>query len=274
MLARLPSGASVTSADVSAEALQLPPQSREQLFSRAPEVARAAQNILVRKELARQAEAEGLLQDPAVEAALRAARERVLAEALLARREGAPPDQASLERLARNQYDAAPEKYRTPEEVRVRHILVAAKACDAERRAQELLAQARQPGTDFAALARADSDDAGSAERGGDLGFFPRGKMAPEFETAAFALKQPGDLSDVVRTEFGFHIIRLEDRRPAGLLPFEKVREGLIKGLSESSRRARRQESIDRITAEVQLNREAIDALVASAGKSTAPRER
>ncbi len=158
--------------------------------------------------------------------------------------------------------------------MRVRHILVAAKACDAERRAQELLAQARQPGTDFAALARADSDDAGSAERGGDLGFFPRGKMAPEFETAAFALKQPGDLSDVVRTEFGFHIIRLEDRRPAGLLPFEKVREGLIKGLSESSRRARRQESIDRITAEVQLNREAIDALVASAGKSTAPRER
>lgn len=269
VLARVPSGAQVTAADIVAEAQQLPPQSRAQLLSRAPEVAKAAQNILVRKELARQA--EGLLNDPKVEAALRAARERVLAEAVLARAEGEPPDRATLERLARNQYDAAPaEKYRTPEEIRVRHILIAAKACDADKRAQELLALARQPGADFAALARANSDDPGSAERGGDLGFFSRGKMAAAFEAAAFELKQPGELSDVVKTDFGFHIIRLEERRPAARQPFEAVRDSLVKGLADSGTRTRRQEAIDRITAEVQLNREAIDALAAAGGDPAA----
>lgn len=270
VLASVPSGVQVTTADIVAEAQQLPPQARAQFLSRAPDVARAAQNVVLRRELARQAEIEGLQKDPKVEAALRAARERVLAEAALARSEGAPLDRAAVERLARNQYDAAPDKFSTPEEIRVRHILVAAKACDADNRAQELLGLARQPGADFAALAKANSDDPGSAERGGDLGFFARGKMAAAFEAAAFDLKQPGDLSDVVKTEFGFHIIRLEERKPAGRQPFETVREGLMKSLADSASRSRRQEAVDKITAEVQINRDAIEALAAASGDSRA----
>lgn len=270
VLARHPAGVTVTAGDLLWEAQQLSPAARQRLLSAPPEIAKAAQSLVVRRELALRAEREGLLDDPKVQAALRAARERVLAETMLARTEGDPPDRATLEKLARNEYDASPDKYRTQEEVRVRHILVAAKACDAEKRAQELLAQARQPGADFAALATAHSDDPGSANKGGDLGFFARGKMTPEFEAAAFGLRQPGDVSDVVKTEFGYHIIRLEERRPSGLLPFETVRDGLVRTLAETHSRTRRQEAIDRILAETQLDRDAIEAL-AAAGRAPAP---
>ena len=266
-IASVSGGASpVTTEQLLLEAQQLSPQARSVLFSNPAEAGQFARNMLLRRELARQAEAVGLQGDPKVAAALRAARERVLSEAMLARAEGTPPDRATLERLARNQYDAAPQRFDTPEQIRVRHILVGMKTCDAESRARELLSQARQPGADFAALARANSDDAGSATRGGDLGLFGRGKMAPAFEAAAFALKQPGDISEVVRTDFGYHVIRLEERRPAARQPFEAVRDGLVSSLAEGEVRTRRQLLIDKAGGGIQLDTEAIEALIASGG--------
>ncbi len=272
VVASIPGGVAVTANDLTEEVLRLPPQVQAQALQRPADVARLAQNLLIRRELARQAEAEGLDKDPKVAAALRAARERVLSEAALARAEGTPPDRQTLERLARNQYDATPEKYDTPEQVRVRHILVSAKACEPEVRTRELLAQARQPGADFAALAKANSDDPGSAARGGDLGFFSRGKMAAAFEAAAFALQKPGDLSDVVKTEFGYHVIRLEERKPAGRQPFEAVRDELVKSFAEAETRSRRQDAVEKITATVQFDREAIDAMVTSRPPAARPK--
>lgn len=189
----------------------------------------------------------------------------------MARAEGAAADRAALERLARNQYDAEPQKFDTPEQVRVRHILVSAKACEPEAKARELLAKARQPGTDFAALAKENSDDPGSAARGGDLGFFARGQMTAAFEKAAFALKQPGDLSEVVKTEFGYHVIRLEERKAAERQPFEAVRDNLVKGLAESESRARRQVVLDQITAAIQFDRDAIEAVAAGGSGGAKP---
>jgi peptidyl-prolyl cis-trans isomerase C len=250
---------------------RLPPQGQAQVLGRPADVVRLSQNLVTRRELARRAEAEGLQDDPKVAAALRAARERVLSEAALEKAEGAPPDRATLERLARNQYDAAPKKFETPEQVHVRHILVSAKACEAEAKARDLLARAKQPGADFAALAQANSDDPGSASRGGDLGFVGRGKMVPAFEQAAFALKQPGDLSDVVKTDFGYHVIRLEERKPAALQPFDAVRDDLVKSIAQSEARARRQLVLDQIGGTIQFDLEAIEALVAS-GPASKPR--
>ena len=265
VLASLPGGgAPVTAEQLLLEAQQLSPQGRGQLLGSPAEIGQFARNMLLRRELARQAEMLELAKDPRVAAALNAARERVLSDAMLARAEGPLPDRAALERLARNQYDAAPQKFDTPEQIRVSHVLVAAKACDAEVKASALLTQARQPGADFGALARANSDDVSSAVRGGDLGFFGRGKMVPAFEAAAFALQQPGDISDVVRTDFGFHIIRLEERKPAGRQPFEAVREGLVKSLAEGEARSRRQQFVEKLGAGIQLDPQAIEALVAS----------
>ncbi len=271
VVASIPGGAAVTEQDLKEEALRLPPKAQAQVLSRPSEAAKFAQNVLVRRELARRAEADGLQNDPKVAAALRVARDRVLSDAALDRAEGTPPDRAALERLARNQYDADPSKFDTPEQVRVRHILVSAKACEAQARARQLLEQARQPGADFAALAQANSDDPGSAARGGDLGFFGRGRMTKDFETAAFALKQPGDLSDVVKTEFGYHVIRLEERKPAVRQPFEEVRDGLVKGLAESESRSRRQQAVDQITAAIKFDTEALESLAGGRSAGVKP---
>jgi peptidyl-prolyl cis-trans isomerase C len=118
-----------------------------------------------------------------------------------------------------------------PEEVRVRHILLTWKplgtrddrAAIREKMAP-ILEQARGGG-DFAGLARRHSEDS-NAPDGGDTGFFHRGQMVPAFEKAAFALA-PGEVSDMVETPFGVHILRLEERRPARLLPLDEVREQL-----------------------------------------------
>jgi peptidyl-prolyl cis-trans isomerase C len=261
-------GVVVTSDDVADEVSRLPPPAQATALSRPAELARISQNIALRRELTRRGEAAGLAQDAKVAAALRAARERILSEAMLERAEGAPPEGTVLERVARNEYDAAPEKFDSPEQVRVRHILVSAKACDAEVKARDLLALAKQPGADFAALAGAHSDDPASAGRGGDLGFFARGRMKPEFETAAFALKQPGDLSDIVKTEFGYHVIRLEERKPAQRQPFEAVRADLVKRIAQREAKNRRQLLIDEISGQIQFDREAIEAMAAGGSRA------
>jgi peptidyl-prolyl cis-trans isomerase D len=93
----------------------------------------------------------------------------------------------------------------------------------AKARADSLLAAIRKDGGDFAELARRFSQEPGAPTSGGDLGWFGRGRMVKEFEAAALALK-PGEISPVVKTQFGYHIIKLEDRKPAGLKPFDEVR--------------------------------------------------
>ena len=120
-------------------------------------------------------------------------------------------------------YLANPAAFEMPEQVRARHILVEvgetddAQARQAKRlKAEGLLAQLKS-GTSFEDLARAASD-CPSAPQGGDLGFFQRGQMVPAFEEAAFSLK-PGELSGVVETPFGYHLIRVEERREAGKVP-------------------------------------------------------
>ena len=125
-----------------------------------------------------------------------------------------------------------------PEQVRVRHILLTWKPMgtrDDRAAIREqmvpILEQARG-GTDFAALAREYSDDSATAQNGGDTGLFHRGQMVPAFEAAAFAL-QPGEISDLVETPFGVHILRLEERHEARLLPLDEVREQLREHIRE-----------------------------------------
>ena len=130
--------------------------------------------------------------------------------------------------------------YSSKEERRARHILInaAAKAPAAERetakaKANALLTQLRSaPGT-FADVARKNSQDAGSAPNGGDLDFFQRGTMVKPFEDAAFSLKK-GDISDVVESEFGYHIIQLTDVKPSVQRPFAQVKPEIEAELKKS----------------------------------------
>ena len=137
------------------------------------------------------------------------------------------------EEALRQLYDDQPERFITPEERQARHILISLPAdadedaLAASRGEAEAILQRLENGEDFGELAKAESDDPGSAGNGGDLGFFGRGLMTPEFEQAVFALEK-GARSDIVRSPFGFHIIELTDIQPEVAQPFDEVRSVLV----------------------------------------------
>ncbi|EPZ8229860.1 peptidylprolyl isomerase [Vibrio alginolyticus] len=116
-------------------------------------------------------------------------------------------------------YDEHLNKYSSEEQRRVAHILVEG---DDEAKAQAILDELNA-GADFSALAQDKSDDFGSTENGGDLGWIERDVMDPAFEEAAFALKNPGDTSGLVKSDFGYHIIKLEELKDSVAKPFEEV---------------------------------------------------
>ena len=127
-------------------------------------------------------------------------------------------------------YEQNASRYTQAEERHARHILVkaekempAAEREKARAKAEKLLAAVRAKPASFAVVAKADSDDTGSAEQGGDLGFFGRGAMVKPFEDAVFAMR-PGEISPVIETDFGYHIIQLVDVRGGEKQPFETVR--------------------------------------------------
>lgn len=220
-------GVTVTASDLDGDMQRIPAESRKAVMSQPDSVAQMASNLYVRRALAAEAEKAGLAADPIVAAALRLARDRVLSDAQLARIDEAnKPDEAALERYASNAYKAEPARFAAPEQTRVRHILIRTATTDARAKAEKLLAELKG-GADFDALARTHSEDPGSAVRGGDLGFFGPGRMVSPFEEAVKKLQKPGDLSGIVETQFGFHIIRFEERRSAGQLPYSEVKEAL-----------------------------------------------
>ena len=121
------------------------------------------------------------------------------------------------EEAIRADYDAFVAQFQPAEEIHASHILVETKE-EADAIKAELDA-----GGDFATIAQEKSIDPGSGANGGDLGFFSKGMMVPEFETAAFALANPGDISAPVQSQFGFHIIKLEEKRESSPPTFEQV---------------------------------------------------
>jgi len=125
---------------------------------------------------------------------------------------------------AKKFYDQQVGNAKAQEEVRARHILV-----DSETLAQELQGRIAK-GEDFVALAKEHSKDPGSKGDGGDLGYFGRGQMVPVFEETAFALK-PGEVSAPVKSQFGWHLVKLEDRRARGAPPFETIKDRLVASL-------------------------------------------
>ncbi len=251
----------ITTADVLADVQRLPAETRKTMLARPDSLSQLASGLYQRRALAAQAEQTGVGADPQTQASIRIGRDRVLSDALLARIDkAAVPEDAALDALALNTYRVKPERFHRPEEIRVRHILLRGTDNATRAKANELLAQLRQ-GADFATLARQQSADAGSAARGGDLGFFARSRMVPAFEAAAFALKKPGDLSAIVETNFGLHIIRLEERHDAGIRPFDEVKDELRKEISAGLIKAAREQEVKRLLSTARFNDAAFQAL-------------
>jgi peptidyl-prolyl cis-trans isomerase C len=155
-------------------------------------------------------------------------------------------------------YESNKDKMKHPEQVRASHILLrVAKDAPADQKqavkakAQELDAQAKK-GEDFAQLATKNSQDTGSAARGGDLGWFAKGTMVPQFDAAVWQLKV-GEISDVVETDFGYHVIKATDKRPEGFVPIDDVRPRIKDYLSKQKLQAETQKVIDGLRAKAKI---------------------
>ncbi len=147
------------------------------------------------------------------------------------------------------------DKYKEPEKVKVSHILikVAPDANEeakkkAESKAKEILARAKK-GEDFAKLAKEFSEDTGSSQNGGDLGFFQKGRMVKEFEDAAFKLKT-GEISDIVKTKFGYHIIKAEDKKEEKQKTLSEVKSQIKETLSRETIKSKLDEYTKKLFAE------------------------
>ncbi|MBC9208417.1 peptidylprolyl isomerase [Roseomonas aerophila] len=231
-------GAEIRRSDVTATIAQLPPELRA-----APEAMLfplVVDQLVTQQALVAAARAQKLNEDPEVQARIRRAEDQELQQALL-RREIAPLLTEEALR-ARYQRDIAGKP--GEEEIHARHILVAS-----EDEAKKVLAEVRRPGADFAAIARTRSTGPGT-EQGGDLGFFKKGDMVPEFAEAAFAL-QTGQISEPVRSAFGWHVIKVEERRTAAAPTFEESAEQLRQAAFEEAVNA----TVTRISAAAKVER-------------------
>jgi len=130
-------------------------------------------------------------------------------------------------------YNSSIEQYTTPEQVRASHILLKTEGktdADVKAKAEAILKQVKA-GADFAELAKKNSEDESNAKNGGDLDYFGRGRMVPEFDQAVFAM-QPGQISDLVKTQYGYHIIKLVDKKSAATRSLAEVRQQLTDQLA------------------------------------------
>ena len=159
--------------------------------------------------------------DPAFEEQMQYVRRRLLREQYFEKQLKGAISEADAKKI----YDQRVAQLKSENEVAARHILV-----DNEEKAKEILAKIKAGG-DFAALAKENSTDTGSKEQGGFLGYFGRGQMVPEFEKAAFTMIK-GQVSEPVKTNFGWHIIKLEDRRRKPPPSFDEVKETILNSLA------------------------------------------
>jgi peptidyl-prolyl cis-trans isomerase C len=155
------------------------------------------------------------------------------------------------EKDMKDYYEKHPDMFKQPEQVQASHILVKTSAEPTESEKEEALKKIREiqekvkAGEDFAELAKAQSQCPSSA-KGGDLGYFGRGQMVPPFEKAAFSMK-PGEVSDVVTTQFGFHLIKVTDKKPETTVPYDEMKDRISQFLKQEKVQKEVKELVDKL---------------------------
>jgi peptidyl-prolyl cis-trans isomerase D len=159
------------------------------------------------------------------------------------------------------------QQYEVPDRVHAEHILLMtvgktdAEVVEVKNKAEDILTQARKKGANFEELAKKYSEDPGSKAKGGDLGWLVRGQTVPEFEKAAFSLPK-GEISDLIRTQYGFHIIRILDKETAHTKPFDEVKDSIRTPLLLQKLDQQAAASADKMSADIrQSNKVTLDDL-------------
>ena len=262
--------ASVTQAEYDAEIKKLPPDLREGFSNNPRRVNDLLVRMLVQKSLATQARAAKLDVRPDVATRLALEVDRFLAGIEVERIEAAANAEfdasiARQEARARELYLVDKARFMTAPQVSATHILFDTKKHGSDA-AKKLALDARAKiaaGADMAKLAREVSEDPTAPNNGGALGFFSEKEMDPGFGAAAFALAKPGDLSEPVQSQFGWHIIRLDDKRPSTLKTYEQARDEIMAALRKRNADQKREEAIAAVRRDpkTEVNRQAVDAL-------------
>lgn len=255
-------GIQVTTDDVQTELQRMPVEVQTRLLTTPAQMQQLANNIYLRRAAALDAEKTGLDKEPGVQKKLQAARESTLGEAWIAHVDATvQPSEATLDTYARTTYKAEPKRFENPAQYHARHILIMGKSAEDRAKAEKILADLKA-GASFEEQAKLHSADPGSAAKGGDLGWFPQGRMVKEFDEALDTLHKPGELSGLVQSKFGFHIIKLEDRKPAQMREFSEVREQLHAEAKGKLAKEAVQAAIAKLQAQAKGDAEALQSFI------------
>jgi peptidyl-prolyl cis-trans isomerase C len=242
-------GEKLTSDEVTKELERLPPPSRTYLAS--PERKRQfVDNLIMNDLLFDEGKKSGIDRDPEIDRQVTDLRKRLVVQRVM-RQYQTPP--TISDEQAKAYYDANPDLYSTTQ-IHASHILV-----KDENTAKEIREELKAHPDKFADLAREKSTDTTTAPKGGDLGMFGQGRMVPDFERAAFALK-PSEISDVVKTQYGYHIITVTERKEGERKPFEQVKEQIRATLRNKTLQDQTQNHFEELrkAANVKIDEEAL----------------
>ncbi|MEJ8569022.1 peptidylprolyl isomerase [Elongatibacter sediminis] len=220
----------LTQHDIDAAFNRIPEEHRLLFIRDGAKVDQMVRSLLNARIVAEDARADGYANDPLVRARIEQAVEKELAEAWLEELGRRAPE-ADYEAMAYEDYLAHPERYSTGERLTVTHILIGTEErgdSDARELAGELKARLDKNPAEFEALVLEYSDDPAKVQNKGQYMRVGRGQMAKPFEEAAFGLQEPGEISDPVKTAYGYHIIRLDKRYESIVRPYDKVKDEAV----------------------------------------------
>lgn len=252
----------ITNLDLEAEIARIPQENRAEVLADRGRIRKLLEGLLITKTMAARARNANLDRDPLLSSQMELAADKVLAQAQMDRNMKAVtlPD---FESRAHDLYQIDSEKYTQPEQVHVSHILVSTQNRSEEealKRIQQIRTLATS-GKNFEDLVLEYSDDPSAKNNKGDLGFFAPDKMVKPFSDAAFAMNTPGEISEPVKTKFGYHIIQFHEKKPATVRDFDKVKKDIIDGLRSKYLSDYRNKMLGEILSDpsLKLNEAAVD---------------
>jgi len=252
----------VTLAEIKAEFARIPPQFISH-FNTPEKKEQYVRNLVDRSLFSMEAKAQGYMEQPDVMEKINSYIDRVLYAEFM---KNMTQDIEVTDADCRKYYEEHPDEFAEQERIKASHILV-----KTEEEARQVKAELAQGG-DWNELAKKYSMERGTRDRGGDLGYFSTGRMPTEFESVAFAMN-PGEISEPVKTTFGYHIIRLEDKKPAEQAPFDEVKPRIQNKLMSDMR----QQKVDGIRDQlfrkynVEIYTDKIDEIQVGSGQAPSP---